>query len=143
MAIDLLKLYAARRNSRGFAYKNRRISGRGVCRRVPFHGNGRPTQMYRGNRRRFEKHAHYGPSFCGRRGLRQNGSLLPCAPLSRWFQTDFRRLFSHPRQYLPSSTTTPSNSAWSIFDVKVACLNRFRTAAEQKKIIKRAVGGEK
>jgi transcription-repair coupling factor (superfamily II helicase) len=140
LARDLLKIYALREMAEGFRYAPPRPALPRVRGRLPLRGDSRPVGCHRRRPRRHGVGAADGPADLRRRRLRQDRGR-------------------HPRRLQGGSRRTPGGGAGADHvlarqhgetfaerfkgtPVEVEMVSRFRSAAEQKRILERTATGK-
>lgn len=140
MAIDLLKLYAARRNSRGFAYKTDEYLDEEFAAAFPFTETDDQLKCIEEIDADLKSTRIMDRLLVGDVGFGKTEVAMRAA--FKVVSNGFQAAFLAPTTILAEQHYNTLKQRMEHFDVKVACLNRFRTAAEQKKIIKELSEGK-
>lgn len=140
MAVDLIKLYAARRNSRGFSYKTDDYLDEEFAAAFPYAETEDQLKCIEEIDADLKSTRIMDRLLVGDVGFGKTEVAMRAA--FKVVSNGFQAAFLAPTTILAEQHYNTLKQRMEHFDVRVGCLNRFRSAAEQKKIIKELSEGK-
>lgn len=140
MAFDLLKLYAAREHARGFSYPSDGFLEEAFAKSFPYTETEDQLKCIKQINDDLTGEKIMDRLICGDVGYGKTEVALRAA--FKVISAGKQVAFLSPTTILAEQHFKTASKRMEQFGVKTACLNRFRSAKEQKEILKKAESGE-